>query len=196
MEKDSNKKMYTFKPFKWVEMNPKGTLNPQGRSGHRVIYFNQAIYAFGGYNPNVTLEENDDELWEINQPMFKELWKFNLDSCRWSKIRLKGEAPTMLASHTAQFMMIAERPKLLVSEFLSKNFVKIVKNHAFISNFRFTAELLFHLDKSCPSKFMFVIYGTIIGKSSRAQINFQKLFTAKLQLFKMRIFTSLEERPV
>ena len=122
--------MYAFKPFKWVEIHPKGTLNPQGRSGHRIIYFNQAIYAFGGYNPNVTLEENDDELWEINQPMFKELWKFNLDSCRWSKIRLKGEAPTMLASHTAQFMMIAERPKLLVSEFFGKNFVKIAKNHA------------------------------------------------------------------
>ena len=130
VEKDSNKKMYAFKPFKWVEIHPKGTLNPQGRSGHRIIYFNQAIYAFGGYNPNVTLEENDDELWEINQPMFKELWKFNLDSCRWSKIRLKGDAPTMLASHTAQFMMIAERPKLLVSEFFGKNFVKIAKNHA------------------------------------------------------------------
>ena len=116
--------MYAFKPFKWVEIHPKGTLNPQGRSGHRIIYFNQAIYAFGGYNPNVTLEENDDELWEINQPMFKELWKFNLDSCRWSKIRLKGEAPTMLASHTAQFMMIAERPKLLVSELFGQNWDK------------------------------------------------------------------------
>ena len=49
-----------------------------------------------------------------HRPMFKELWKFNLMSRKWTKIQLKGDAPTMLASHTAQFMQISRRPKMVV----------------------------------------------------------------------------------
>ena len=109
------KKTYAFKPYRWTILEPNNKDKksiPQGRSGHRIVHFMNSIYAFGGYNP--AAEDVDDELWHDNKPMFKELWKFNIDTQTWTKIRLEGEAPTMLASHTAQFMLIKRRPKMVV----------------------------------------------------------------------------------
>lgn len=109
------KEPYAFKPYTWTILEPKNKANksiPEGRSGHRIVHFMNSIYAFGGYNPAV--DDVDDELWHNNKPMFKELWRFNIDAQIWTKIRLEGDAPTMLASHTAQFMLIQRRPKMVV----------------------------------------------------------------------------------
>ena len=106
------KKPYAFKPYTWTILKPNNIIIPAGRSGHRIVHFMNSIYAFGGYNPAV--EDVDDELWDGNRPMFKELWKFNIDTQIWTKIRLEGDAPTKLASHTAQFMLIKRRPKMVV----------------------------------------------------------------------------------
>jgi hypothetical protein len=49
---------------------------PRERSGHRIIYHDGAIFAFGGYNPSL---EEDEEMqkdvdWQTSKPLFKELW--------------------------------------------------------------------------------------------------------------------------
>ena len=86
------KEPYAFKPYTWTILEPNNKAKksiPEGRSGHRIVHFMNSIYAFGGYNPAV--DDVDDELWHNNKPMFKELWRFNIDAQIWTKIRLEGE---------------------------------------------------------------------------------------------------------
>ena len=57
--------LYSFKPYKWSQVKAKNDVVPIGRSGHRIVHFNNSIYVFGGYNPdNVITNNNDDEHWE------------------------------------------------------------------------------------------------------------------------------------
>lgn len=95
-----------------------GVVNgPRERSGHRIIYHEGSIYAFGGYNPS--LEDDPmmqtDEDWISSKPLFKELWKYNSFTSKWTKIQMHGQVPSQLASHTASLVDIpGQTPKMMV----------------------------------------------------------------------------------
>ena len=68
--------------MKWkIEKSSPKSEAPTARSGHRIVYYNGQIYAFGGYNPSL---QNPAE------HLFKELWKFNLITKEWKKIEISG----------------------------------------------------------------------------------------------------------
>ena len=90
---------------------------PRERSGHRIIYHEGSIYAFGGYNPS--LEDDpamqNDPSWNLSKPLFKELWQFNTFTSRWTKMPMHGNVPSQLASHTATLVDIrGQNPKMMV----------------------------------------------------------------------------------
>lgn len=115
----ARRQLYKFAPFKWKEEKP---LNlsiscPRERSGHRIIYYNGSIYAFGGYNPSLDgdVEMMNDNNWLASKPLFKELWKFNTFTKKWKKMPLHGNVPSQLASHTTTLVDIrGQTPKLMV----------------------------------------------------------------------------------
>lgn len=68
---------------------------PKQRSGHRLVCSDNYLYLFGGYNPNNS--NNEDPM----SCLFKELWKFDLITLRWTLL-LSGDnanLPLELASH-------------------------------------------------------------------------------------------------
>ena len=57
----------------------------------------------------------DDQDWLSSKPLFRELWKFNTFTSRWTKIPMQGTTPPQLASHTATLLEIrGQSPKLMV----------------------------------------------------------------------------------
>lgn len=50
---------------------------PFPRSGHRIVCIDNNVYAFGGYNPDIRNGQT---------PLFGELWKFDLNSYRWTQV--------------------------------------------------------------------------------------------------------------
>ena len=69
-----------FRLFDWKEEVPEtdhaGKRHPKARSGHKIVYYNGCIYAFGGYNPNVSISDHDlmeDAYWKDTRPLFKEV---------------------------------------------------------------------------------------------------------------------------
>ena len=78
--------------MKWkIEKTCRKGEAPRARSGHRIVYYNGQIFTFGGYNPESTAEQ-----------LFKELWKFNLITKTWQSIKITGDIPNTLASHTGK----------------------------------------------------------------------------------------------
>ena len=65
--------------------------SPIARSGHRMIFHDGRLYAFGGYNPS----HSDSE------PLFREMWEYNIATRCWKEIEMHGTIPQNLASHTA-----------------------------------------------------------------------------------------------
>ena len=53
---------------------------PKPRSGHRLVFHGCSIYSFGGYNPKISSEEYNDELWLDTKPLFKEVIYYTLNS--------------------------------------------------------------------------------------------------------------------
>lgn len=99
---------YAFKPYVWREEVPQTPMHgkrvPKERSGHRIVFHDGHIYSFGGYNPHVKVDDPDladDPHWQESAPLFKELWRFNVHSRRWTKLKMHGDIPDQLASHTA-----------------------------------------------------------------------------------------------
>ena len=69
-----------------------------------MLVFLGRIFSFGGYNPDIDLDDEDlenDDFWPESKPLFKELWELNIFSKRWHKTAMKGNIPEQLASHTA-----------------------------------------------------------------------------------------------
>jgi len=96
---------YKFRLLSLVEEKCKPySSRPKARSGHRIVYHQGRIYTFGGYNPAVPEDDPDmveDPFWLQSNPLFKELWEFNLSTRLWRKSEICGDAPDQLASHTA-----------------------------------------------------------------------------------------------
>lgn len=93
-----------IKPFQCIKVEPQlneltGVLEPQPRSGHRIVVDECNIYSVGGYNPDFWGLENVDD--STCFPLFKELWKFNLINRQWVKLDTTGDMPNELASHSA-----------------------------------------------------------------------------------------------
>lgn len=98
---------YTVKPFKMSKWNITNNQDagskiikiPKPRSGHRIVCDDVNMYSYGGYKPQINNEDlTADDDWEINRPLFKELWKFNFATSTWSKI-LCNEFPEALVSN-------------------------------------------------------------------------------------------------
>lgn len=75
-----------------------GDYIPEPRSGHRIVVDHGNLYSIGGYNPDFSERENDNDTY---YPLFKELWRFNFATCRWQKLKTCGTMPVELASHSA-----------------------------------------------------------------------------------------------
>jgi len=98
--------------MKWkIEKTCRKGEAPRARSGHRIVYYNGQIFTFGGYNPESTAEQ-----------LFKELWKFNLITKTWQSIKITGDIPNTLASHTARFCMLEGKPTMIVYGGTGHNF--------------------------------------------------------------------------
>ncbi|XP_023026034.2 scruin like at the midline isoform X1 [Leptinotarsa decemlineata] len=100
---DSDQFLYTFKAFQFDKIIPSaGSKQPVPRSGHRIGADSSNFYSFGGYNPLVRgeVEQNDDDdFWVQSFPLFQELWKFNFASKRWTRFRNSESLPMELASN-------------------------------------------------------------------------------------------------
>lgn len=94
--------MYTFRPYELVKVDykcykgffDKGINSyPRPRSGHRIVCNDSDLYCFGGFNPNVGSRGR--------QPLFQELWKFDLFTKKWNIIYSPGTEgmPVELASN-------------------------------------------------------------------------------------------------
>lgn len=78
---------------------------PRPRSGHRIICDeHHNIFSFGGYNPvPQTISEGtaEEEGWDIQKPLFRDLWHYDCVTRTWNKVRTEGAHPEQLASHAA-----------------------------------------------------------------------------------------------
>ena len=107
---DMNKEPYSFKPYVCnVEKLGSKKSVPIARSGHRIVYFNGQIYSFGGYNKNAAPDNDPD----LSKRLLKELWKYNLSTKTWTKLKTSENIPAAVASHTAHFLVYNKQPKLL-----------------------------------------------------------------------------------
>ncbi|XP_041349835.1 kelch domain-containing protein 10-like [Gigantopelta aegis] len=71
---------------------------PVERSGHRIVVDDANLYSLGGYNPQFWNVRNTEDTY---YPLFKEVWKFNFSTHKWTKIKTQGSMPLELASHAA-----------------------------------------------------------------------------------------------
>jgi len=91
----SERQLYTFQPLVWQQQKPDSPPNDKGsepypRSGHRIVYHNHSLYSYGGFN-NATEEKKE----------FKELWRFNVSTGRWTCMGLSGITSPNVASMAA-----------------------------------------------------------------------------------------------
>ena len=99
-----DKSQYSFRLFHIQEIDcclGEGRSKP--RSGHKIVHYKGRIYSFGGYNPNIEVDDPDlldDEYWVESYP-FKELWELNVTTGRWTKCEMKGDIPAQLILYTA-----------------------------------------------------------------------------------------------
>uniref|UniRef100_U5ETG6 Putative scruin like at the midline n=1 Tax=Corethrella appendiculata TaxID=1370023 RepID=U5ETG6_9DIPT len=96
---------YRFLPFQLVKVkyknavsNKTSTTFPRPRSGHRICCSSSHIYVFGGFNPNIAVNNDNDE--DEAFCLFQELWQYNLITKEW-KLLLNAEnnLPLELASN-------------------------------------------------------------------------------------------------
>ncbi|CAG9865367.1 unnamed protein product [Phyllotreta striolata] len=96
---------YAFRAFRYEKVHPSEDSNskcPFPRSGHRIGADLSNFYSFGGYNPVVRDDEDEndeDDFWVQSYPLFQELWKFNFASRKWTKFRNSETLPKELASN-------------------------------------------------------------------------------------------------
>ncbi|XP_059091748.1 kelch domain-containing protein 10-like [Tigriopus californicus] len=127
---------WCFRRWRWEEVKP-GSPGadpwPKARSGHRLVFHAGQIYLFGGYNPNLTLDDPemaDDPHWAQHSPLFNELWRFNVSARRWTQLTMHGEGPRALASHT----MVSYRGRLVVYGGTGSPFGLTTSNEVFAFN--------------------------------------------------------------
>lgn len=104
MGNDTNKELveaYSFRPFHVERVFPcEKSQVPQPRSGHRVVCDSKNLYSFGGYNPHIqTEDENNDEIWIESYPLFQELWRYNFAARKWLRYHNRRSLPKELASN-------------------------------------------------------------------------------------------------
>lgn len=116
--RSKSKHMYSFRPYQITKLEASGNQSrdlscPQARSGHRIVADSGNIYSFGGYNPDADLDRDEfseDFVLLGGNTLFKELWKYNIASQLWTKLKTTGPMPDEVASHAA----VLSGPKLIV----------------------------------------------------------------------------------
>ncbi|KFD56026.1 hypothetical protein M513_03150, partial [Trichuris suis] len=71
--------------------------NPVARSGHRVVTTKYNMICIGGMNTDLWNERSRQMAW---LPVLNEIWKFNLLTNEWKRVKSFGEFPLHLASHS------------------------------------------------------------------------------------------------
>lgn len=95
-EGSSSSRIYIFKPLHYEKVVPNLECKvPYPRSGHRIGADSSNLYSFGGYNPWMRNDLDDDDDY---YPLFQELWKFNFASKKWIKFPNGHSLPSELAS--------------------------------------------------------------------------------------------------
>jgi hypothetical protein len=64
---------------------------PAPRSGHRIVADDSNLYSFGGYNPHGA---------HPHLGLYRELWRFNLATRKWSLLKSGDSCPEETASHS------------------------------------------------------------------------------------------------
>lgn len=97
------KPMYNFRlhSYKKVLHSVRSERIPVARSGHRIVCDGSNFYSFGGYNPvsNSYSGDEDDEISQAFFPLFRELWRFNFATLKWSLYKIRNNLPVELASN-------------------------------------------------------------------------------------------------
>lgn len=72
---------------------------PESRSGHRIVIDENGkyLYSWGGYNKHLRDIENTPD---TAYPLLKELWRYQIWTKTWQKLKTYGDVPAELASHT------------------------------------------------------------------------------------------------
>ncbi|OQV25786.1 Kelch domain-containing protein 10 [Hypsibius exemplaris] len=78
-----------------ADLKLKNSEKPQPRSGHRIAADEGNLYSFGGYNPAGRQREGS---------LYRELWKFNLATKRWTLLKHGDSCPEETASHSMLLM--------------------------------------------------------------------------------------------
>lgn len=95
---NNGRRLYIFKPFQYEKINPNPNCKvPFPRSGHRIGADSSNLYSFGGYNPWMATDDDQDDSY-LTYPLFQELWKFNFASKKWIKYPNSHSLPSELAS--------------------------------------------------------------------------------------------------
>ncbi|VDM52774.1 unnamed protein product [Angiostrongylus costaricensis] len=96
--KDGRGKLESHEPAKEVNLMafrelPLGPLSkdnqPAPRSGHRIFTDDQFLYVVGGFDRTVDEQEGR---------IYKEVWRYSLFTHEWSRMEVRGDFPTALAS--------------------------------------------------------------------------------------------------
>ncbi|CAG0919808.1 unnamed protein product [Notodromas monacha] len=69
---------------------------PKPRSGHRAVCDDGHLYIFGGYNPEVSVNDPvrlHDPYWAQSHPAFRDLWAFNFSTKLWRRIPVASGIP-------------------------------------------------------------------------------------------------------
>lgn len=70
---------------------------PCARSGHAAVADDKYLYVYGGYNPDISVDDEEMEMEDYN-PLFKEMWRFDFDRQSWELLKNRGTVPMQLAS--------------------------------------------------------------------------------------------------
>uniref|UniRef100_A0A0K0DKC1 Kelch domain-containing protein 10 n=1 Tax=Angiostrongylus cantonensis TaxID=6313 RepID=A0A0K0DKC1_ANGCA len=96
--KDGREKLESHEPAKEANLMvfrelPLGPLSrgnqPAPRSGHRIFTDDQFLYVVGGFDR--TVDEREGRI-------YKEVWRYSLFTHEWSRMEVRGDFPTALAS--------------------------------------------------------------------------------------------------
>lgn len=125
--------MYLFKPYQFKIHQPSSSQCPRARSGHRVVCNEKYLYSYGGYNPQIRIDDPEmskDDIWLESKPLFKELWRFNLSTNEWKRMSGQKNYPIELAS-TA---VILRGNKLIIFGGTAVPFGESCSNHLYVCN--------------------------------------------------------------
>lgn len=98
----SSKSMYRLKIFSFSKSyDTKWDKGPLARSGHRIECNDRSMFAIGGYNPSVAVQNLLGDTLEERATVFHEIWRFDFDTNTWTQLDSKNMTSELASCATA-----------------------------------------------------------------------------------------------